>query len=351
MHTLHLNTSSPYDIHIGPGILEHAVDYISNVLSSKKTIVVTDSNVYLLYGCKLCNSLAAHGYEYDTFVFPAGEQSKNLHTLSNLLEFLAAHQLTRSDFIIALGGGVTGDITGFAASVYARGISFVQIPTTLLSAVDASVGGKTAVNLTAGKNLAGSFHQPALVLTDTSIMKALPNHLLSEGAAEIIKCGVLQDAALFDLMCREDWMEHLPEAILRSLEIKRFYVTEDEKDLGLRKFLNLGHTFGHAIEKLSRYSIPHGYAVAIGTAMAASAQKDLCKKIIQANTNCRLPSTTAYDAKQLAEAALLDKKRNGTQVDLILAEEIGRCKMVSLPVENLESLFIDSLETIKELMA
>lgn len=353
MYQVHLDVSKSYDIYIGSGLIQKAGSFLSGIFPRCKVTVITDSNVYPLYAATLGKSLEESGYEYDTFVFPAGEQSKNLSTLSDILEFMADHQMTRSDFVIALGGGVTGDIAGFAAAVYARGIPFVQIPTTLLAAVDSSVGGKTAVDLKAGKNLAGAFHQPALVLTDTDIIADLPAHLLSEGAAEVIKYGVLQDTELFCWMCEKNWQKKLPEIILRSVEMKRSAVMQDEFDTGMRKFLNLGHTFGHAIEKLSDFSVPHGFGVAMGMAIAAGAagKKDVCAEIIRANQNCGLPSLTCHDPFELAQAALTDKKRTGGTVDLIMPEQIGKCIMMKTPVNELEAMFDRGIAMIKELLA
>lgn len=353
MYQVHLDASTSYDIHIGSGLLEKTGSFLSGLFPRCKITIVTDSNVFPLYGAALGKSLAESGYEYDTFVFQAGEQSKTLFTLSDLLEFMADHQMTRSDLVIALGGGVTGDMAGFAAAVYARGIPFVQIPTTLLAAVDSSVGGKTAVDLKAGKNLAGAFHQPSLVLTDTDIIARLPAHLLSEGAAEAIKCGVLQDAELFQWMGEENWKSKLPEIILRCVHIKRNMVMEDEFDTGMRKYLNFGHTFGHAIEKISDFSVPHGFGVAMGMAIAAGAagETEICRAIIRTNQNCGLPSLPQHSASVLARAALTDKKRSGSTVDLILPERIGQCRISKTPVDQLEGLFEKGLCAIKELMA
>ncbi len=352
MYTVHLQASVSYDILIGPGLIGNAGKYIRTVFKPCRACVITDSNVYPLYAQTVCRSLEENGFQYDTYVFPAGEQSKNLATLSDILEFMANQQLTRSDIVVALGGGVTGDMAGFAAAVYARGIPFVQIPTTLLAAVDSSVGGKTAVDLKAGKNLAGAFHQPSLVLTDTDVIAALSPQLLSEGAAEVIKYGVLQDKELFGWMCTDTWKEKLPEIILRSVECKKRMVMEDEFDTGLRKMLNLGHTFGHAIEKCADFSLSHGFGVAIGMAIAAAAagKTGVCKEIIQANTNCGLPSFTHFAPDTLAHAALTDKKRSGSTVDLILPHEIGKCIIATTPVDQLPALFEKGLSTIKELM-
>ena len=352
MYRVHLDASKSYDIFIGSGLIKNAGSYLSRLFPRCRVAVITDSNVYPLYAQTVCQSLAENGFEYDTFVFPAGEQSKNISTLSDMLEFMANCQLTRSDFVLALGGGVTGDMAGFAAAVYARGIPFVQIPTTLLAAVDSSVGGKTAIDLKAGKNLAGAFHQPSLVLTDTDVIAALPAQLLSEGAAEVIKYGVLQDPELFSWMCESTWMKKIPEIILRSVEIKRAMVMEDEQDRGVRKMLNLGHTFGHAIEKCADFSLSHGFGVAIGMAIAAGAagKEEICRRIIAANTACGLPSTCIFSPEELAQAALTDKKRSGSTVDLILPEEIGRCCIQKTPVSELCVLFEKGLSMIKELI-
>jgi 3-dehydroquinate synthetase len=230
------------------------------------------------------------------------------------LEFLAENHLTRSDVIVALGGGVPGDVAGFAAACYARGIRFVQVPTTLLAAVDSSVGGKTAVDLTAGKNLAGAFHQPSLVITDTDVIAALPKNILSDGAAEVIKYGVLYDSALFDTMSRPDWAEHLDDIITACVTHKRNVVAEDEFDNGARAFLNLGHTFGHAVEKCSDFTVSHGCGVAIGMCIAAgAAQKtNVLSAIIRANRNCSLPILSGKTAQELAAAALNAKSAAAT---------------------------------------
>lgn len=352
MYTVHLETSTPYDILIASGLISEAGTLIGNVYSPCKAVVITDSNVHPLYADTVIKSLSKAGFLPVEYVFPAGEQSKTLATLSDILEFMADNQLTRSDIVVALGGGVTGDMAGFASAVYARGISFVQIPTTLLAAVDSSVGGKTAVDLKAGKNLAGAFHQPGLVLTDTDVIRGLSDQLLSEGAGEVIKYGVLQDPELFSWMCEDSWKDRLPEIILRCVEIKKDVVSRDECDNGDRKFLNLGHTFGHAIEKCSDFSIPHGFGVAIGMAIAAGAagKKDVCSQIIRANTNCGLPSFYEGDPATLAAAALTDKKRSGTAIDLILPEAIGKCRMEKTPIEALPCLFEAGLNTIKEIL-
>lgn len=341
MHTVHVNTSRAYDVLIGPGLLSNAGELMRNVIDPCCAAIVTDSTVNTLYGDIIENSLQSAGYSTLRFVFPAGEQNKHLGTLSEIVEFLAENHLTRTDAIVALGGGVTGDMAGFAAAVYARGIRFVQIPTTLLAAVDSSVGGKTAVDLNAGKNLVGAFHQPSLVITDTDVIRALPQELLCDGAAEMIKHGVLADPELFCWMCQPDWVQHIDKIIARNVAIKRDVVNADEFEAGLRQTLNLGHTFGHAIEKCSDFTISHGQGVAVGMVIAAGAANlpEICKEIISANRCCGLPTTSPYSAAELAQAALSDKKRKGDSITLVLPDRIGHCRLEKIDVSRLEDAF------------
>ena len=351
MHTVHVNTSRAYDVLIGPGLLCRTGELMREVIKPCCAAIVTDSTVNVLYGDIVEKSLCDAGYSALRCVFPAGEQNKHFGTLSDIVEFLAENHLTRTDVIVALGGGVTGDMAGFAAAVYARGIRFVQIPTTLLAAVDSSVGGKTAVDLKAGKNLAGAFHQPSLVITDTDVIRALPQELLSDGAAEMIKHGMLSDPELFRRLCQPDWTEHLDEIIARNVSIKRDVVNADEFETGLRQTLNLGHTFGHAIEKCSDFTISHGQGVAIGMVIAAGAanQPEICRAIIAANRSCGLPVQSPYPAKHLAEAALSDKKRKGSSITLVLPEEIGKCRLEKIDVAQLEDAFRRGIAMVEEL--
>ena len=341
MLTVNVQTSQPYDVRIGDGLLSCAGEQIAQVFPFCRLAIVTDTTVDALYGETVEQSLCAAGFSTLRYAFPAGEQHKRLSTLEGILEFLAENHLTRADAIVALGGGVVGDVAGFAAAVYARGIRFIQIPTTLLAAVDSSVGGKTAVDLAAGKNLAGAFHQPSLVLTDPSVIRALPAPLLADGAAEVIKYGVLSDPELFGWMRRPDWVNRLGEIIARCVTIKRDIVILDEFDNGPRRLLNLGHTFGHAIERCSDFRISHGQGVAIGMGIAAGAAglPDVCRAILAANRNCGLPVVSPYPAEQLTDAALSDKKRRGGQIALVLPNRIGECVVKDFPVEQLEDAF------------
>lgn len=340
MRTVTVHTQRPYDIRIGAGILEAAGMLTRDVLKPCRVMLVSDDRVDGLFGQAVRASYEAAGFPVSRFVFPNGEASKNLDTLGSLLNAMARERITRSDLVVALGGGVVGDLAGFAAAAYARGMRFVQIPTTLLAAVDASVGGKTAVDLPAGKNLVGAFWQPSLVLCDTGVLKALPADLLRDGAAEIVKYGVLSAPELFGRMARGQLLETMDETVEACVRIKRDIVAEDERDTGNRQLLNLGHTFGHAVEACSAYTLSHGQSVAIGLAMMARAsarmgmaEPGLVEAVEAALTANELPLASPYGADALLDAALLDKKRQGGSLTLIVPHAVGRCSLHAVPVE------------------
>jgi len=351
MRTVAIRASAPYDVVIGPGLLQTAGGRLREAVPPCAVALVADSTADRLYGGAAAESLARAGYRVLRFSFPAGEGSKNMTVLVSLLEFLAGNCVTRTDCVAALGGGVTGDLAGFAAAVYLRGIRYIQLPTTLLAAVDSSVGGKTAVDLAAGKNLAGAFHQPSLVLCDTDTFRTLPGEVYLDGVAESVKHGVIADPALFACFGTLPEKDRMEEIVARSVAIKGRFVEEDEFDTGARRLLNLGHTAGHAVEKLSGFSVSHGRAVAIGMAIAARAAKrrGLCSaecagRIVETLLSCGLPVVSPYPAEQLAEAALADKKRKGGVIDVIVPREIGRCEAMEIPVGELCAFFQDGME-------
>ena len=340
--TIFVRTAPPYEVVIGPGLLAESGPRLRVLLGPCRIAVLTDSTVAPLYLAPVTASLEAAGFSVCAHVIPAGEAHKNLATLGGALEFLAAERLTRSDCVLALGGGVVGDLAGFAAAVYLRGVRCVQLPTTLLSAVDSSVGGKTAVDLTAGKNLAGAFLQPAAVLCDTDCLKSLPPAVLADGAAEAVKTGVLSDESLFALFETGALSADPAEVIARCVQYKAGVVERDEKELGERKLLNLGHTVGHAIERCSGYAIPHGHAVAAGLAVIARAAEKLgwtdgpiADRIAACLARNGLPTGTDFPAEALAEAALSDKKRAGGSITLVIPRRIGHCELKPLPVSEL----------------
>lgn len=340
--TIPVNTSPPYAVTVGPGLLRQCGGLLRERIPACRVAVVTDSAVAPLYLKTAAESLRAAGFSVSTYAFPAGETSKTMETLSRILEFLAEERLTRTDCIAALGGGVTGDMAGFAAAVYLRGIRCVQLPTTLLSAVDSSVGGKTAIDLAAGKNLAGAFLQPTAVLCDTDCLSTLPPAVFADGAAEAIKTGVLCDESLFSLFENGTLSTDPAEVIARCVAYKAGVVERDEREQGERKLLNLGHTVGHAIEKCSGYTVPHGHAVAAGLAVMARAaevlgwtEEPLSARISACLLKCGLPDTAVYSAEALAHAASADKKRAGDDITLVIPRRIGACALRRIPVSEL----------------
>lgn len=344
MKTVTVNASKRYDIRIGSGLFSTLGEAVQHLGKVQKVCVVSESIVFPLYGSTVLANLQAAGFTVVSFVFPSGEESKNGPTFLELLNFLAENKLTRSDLIVALGGGVVGDLAGFAAASFLRGIRFMQLPTTLLAAVDSSVGGKTAIDLPAGKNLAGAFYQPSLVLCDTDTLNSLPADVFRDGCAEVIKYGVLYDPKLFAHLEEHGLSFDLEAVITRCVELKRDVVMEDEFDTGARMKLNLGHTIGHGVEAKSHFAISHGKAVATGMAIVSRAAVKMgmcdvsaCEKILGLLTRFGLPTHTEYSAEELYAYTLSDKKRSGGSVNLIIPRSIGNCIIVPTPVETLKS--------------
>lgn len=348
MDIITISASRTYKVITDSGLLARSGELIREALGERgeKLCIVADDQVTDLYAGTLETSLQQAGYETVTFTFPHGELSKNWKTLAELLEFLAENQLTRSDALIALGGGISGDLTGFAAASYLRGIQFVQVPTTLLAAVDSSVGGKTGVNLKSGKNLTGAFWQPSLVLFDIDTINTLPYDMLLDGVAEAIKAGAIADRDLFlyiqetEQLTSQEAIAHLSH---RAIEIKREVVEADERDMGVRQLLNFGHTIGHAIEKCSGFSISHGHAIAMGMAIVAKAswelgwsEEDCFIPIAESLRKFRFPLDCPFTAEQLAEAARNDKKRMGDSISLVIPVTLGNCSLKKFPVSDLE---------------
>ena len=351
IRTIPVRTSPAYTVQIAPGLLNRCGSLLQAMLPPCRMAVITDDTVAPLYLERVVRSLTDAGFAVVSYVFPAGEAHKNMDTLSAILEFLAREHLTRTDCVAALGGGVVGDMAGFAAAVYLRGIRYVQLPTTLLAAVDSSVGGKTAIDLAAGKNLAGAFLQPAAVLCDTECLQSLPADVFADGAAEAIKTGVLSDESLFALFEDGTLTAAPADVIARCVAYKAGVVERDETEQGERKLLNLGHTVGHAIEKCSGFCIPHGHAVAAGLAVMARAaerlgwtQEPIAGRIAACLAKNDLPTGTDFSAQDLARAALSDKKRAGDTITIVVPRRIGTCQLHKLPVAELEHLIGAGLE-------
>lgn len=350
MRKVTVKASRTYDVLIGNGLLPTLGEEVRKVCKAAKAAIVSDTNVHPLYGRVAAASLAKAGLEVVEFVIPAGEESKNGTVYLELVNFLAENQMTRSDCLIALGGGVVGDLTGFAAATFLRGIAYIQVPTTLLAAVDSSVGGKTAIDLPAGKNLCGAFCQPRLVLCDLDTLDTLSEDIFRDGCAEVIKYGILYDPELFSHLEAHGLSFHREDVVARCVELKRDVVMEDEFDTGARMKLNLGHTIGHGVEAQSRFTVSHGKAVAIGMAIVAraAAREGICPEsvrdqILEVITAFGLPTDTNYTADALYKSALSDKKRSGGRVDLIVPAAIGDCEILPTPVEKLRSFIEEGL--------
>lgn len=331
MKKLTVNVGKGYDILIEKGILANCGDYIKNVSSAKKVVIISDSNVAPLYLDTVNSSIKSAGYECFDYIFPAGEQSKTTSTVIKMVEFMAENELTRGDLVVALGGGVTGDMAGFASAIYLRGVDFVQIPTSLLAQVDSSVGGKTAVDLPQGKNLCGSFHQPILVLIDTNTLDTLSPHFFSDGLAEAIKMGCIKSASLFEKIEQKDAHDIIDDIVYECDMLKAGVVERDEKEHGERAQLNFGHTAGHAIEKLHNFTtISHGEAVGIGMVLITKAQEN--NGTLEKGTSDRIANVLQkYDLMiedtnpldDIVSAMNADKKRTGTGINFTFIHSIG----------------------------
>jgi 3-dehydroquinate synthase len=332
-----------YQIKVGAGLLARLGAECAALKLGQRCAVITDANVGKKFAAAAVKSLSKSGFAPVLITVPAGEKSKSLATVEKCYDALARHRLERQSFIVALGGGVVGDLAGFVAATYLRGIPFVQVPTTLLAQVDSSVGGKTGVNLRAGKNLVGAFYQPRLVLCDLDALKTLPRREYVSGFAEVIKYGIIYDAVLFAQLernlaklLRRD-AQILRDVIARCCEIKADVVGQDETESGLRAILNFGHTIGHAIENSSGYGkYLHGEAIAIGQVAAARLSQKLLglssgevsrveKLFVQAGLPVKIKLSPAQRRKLFA-AMKLDKKASGGEVKFVLAEKIGRVR-------------------------
>lgn len=354
--TIHIDTARPYDVHIGAGILEDLGQLLPEKLlrtagDGGRAVLITDENVGPLYEERVAELLSGLGFDVLKARVPAGETAKSGQWYLRMLSFLAQNHVSRRDVLFALGGGVVGDLTGFLAASYQRGTSFVQLPTTLLSAVDSSVGGKTAINLPEGKNLVGAFYQPEAVIMDIKTLDTLEPSVFADGCAEVIKYGMIWDEKLFRLLedqvlpRRRQDEDLLTEVTCRCVDIKRQVVVQDELDKGHRNLLNFGHTIGHSIEKNSGFEISHGSAVAMGMAMVTEAAETA--GICQAGTGAALrillesyglPARAPFTTEQLLEGMLSDKKIEGQKINLILPRKIGECFIEHMTVGEAQKL-------------
>ena len=343
--------SRSYNVHVGCGILDGIGAVTRAAGGGERACIITETNVGPLYAARVEASLAEAGYQVSTLTFPAGEQNKRLSTLETLLEGLAKAELTRDDVVIALGGGVTGDMAGLAAAMYLRGIQVVQAPTSLLAMVDSSVGGKVAVDLAHGKNLCGFFWQPSAVVADVECLHSISRELYTDSIGEVVKHAVLADPATLEELTRrpmngEGYPDELIASIVaRNVSIKRDVVNADEKERGLRQTLNLGHTIGHGIEAASDFALGHGSSVAAGLCCMARAActKGWCKPetrdaIIAAMAAQGLPTDTDLDHDVIFDYMTHDKKRHGDTMNIVVPEQIGRVGVRKVTLAELREL-------------
>lgn len=352
MTSVKVTVSGTYEVRIGAGLLDQLGEALGALAQSRTALLVSDDTVNALYGERAVRALETNGFTVKKFVFPHGETSKNGETYLRLVQFAAEQRLTRADTIVALGGGVVGDLAGFAAATYLRGVRLVQVPTTLLAAVDSSVGGKTAIDLPAGKNLVGAFYQPSLVLCDYELLRTLPQDVFADGCAEVIKYSILGSPTLYEHLVEKGLQFDMERVIAECVAMKRNVVCDDEFDTGRRQLLNLGHTVAHGIEACSGYKIPHGRAVAAGLAIItrAAAAKGLCDpacvQAVETVLNAfGLPIDSAFTAEELTDRAQSDKKRSGGTITLIIPRAVGQCDLMPIPVAELGGWITAGLRT------
>ena len=351
MNQITIKTSHPYDIFIGRGLLGQAGEYIRKISRCKKAAIITDDIVASHYLKEVEGSLKQAGMETCAHIFPNGEASKCHATLLEVYEFLTQNELTRSDLMVALGGGVVGDLAGFAAATYLRGIDFVQIPTTFLAQIDSSVGGKTAVDTPHGKNLVGAFHQPVLVLCDLDTLSTLPDENFKDGVGEAIKYGMIKDAHLFEILRKGECREHLLEVVTTCIDIKRAVVENDELDKGERMLLNFGHTVGHAVENHMNYQLTHGKCVGVGMAVITKAaaeagigSMEIYHAVKEALKAYNMPYKLDIDYDTALNACLSDKKRDRDEIRCILIRKIGEGYVSTMKASDFKPFALKGVE-------
>ncbi|MSS78467.1 3-dehydroquinate synthase [Anaerococcus sp. AGMB00486] len=338
---LRVDLDKPYDIEINAGSINCLNRYLKENYKNSKILLVSDDLVFNIHKEKILKEL--DGFFYKTYILKNGESSKNTENLIEMLEFAAKNEYRRSDLVLAFGGGVVGDITGLFSNLYLRGLDFIAIPTTFLSAIDSSVGGKTAVNLKEGKNLCGTFYQPKKVFIDTDFLKTLSDYTFNDGLAEAIKYAMIRDKSLLKKLMQEKIdknYENLPLVIKSCLDIKREVVREDEKDLGIRQILNYGHTFGHAIEKKSNFKIGHGHAVALGMLiMVKYFNEDFYNDFLKLLEKYGLYDNIDFNTEEILKLCMVDKKSRKDRITIIAVKEIGSCELIEIGLKDLRKIY------------
>lgn len=356
MKKIYINTSKPYEILLDFGSLPKIAETIKEKIGGKKIVIVSDSKVFKLYGDIVVGALSKSGYKVFNFVFNSGEENKTMSTYQKIVNFLSEHQLSREDILMSLGGGVVGDVSGFAAATYKRGINWVQVPTSLIAMVDSSIGGKVAVNLPQGKNLLGDFYQPSLVFIDYNVLATLPTKEFRNGMGEVIKYSLLDE----NLNNRLKSMPAIDKIIERCIAIKKHLVEKDEFDKKERRVLNLGHTIGHSIESASNYKIPHGYAVALGLYLISKISLDMGimpeEYFIDLTTTLKKYGFSLefpYNSATLMKYITSDKKAGTKGLNLIIPKTHGKVMLAFKTFDNfkvmLENALLNQSETMEHL--
>ncbi|MBR4470647.1 MAG: 3-dehydroquinate synthase [Erysipelotrichaceae bacterium] len=346
MKRITVSCSRRYDVIIGNDLIDHISSFLNDFNLGNNILVITDDNVSPLYSDIVLKDLNQN-YQTSKYVLPNGESSKNIDHLYQILNHLSENHFHRNDTILALGGGVVTDISGLVAALYMRGINLVMVPTTLLGMVDASIGGKTAIDLNSGKNLVGTFYQPLTVICDVDIIRKLPKSIFKEGMAEVIKYNVIEDCPIISYINNDTFMEHLEEVIEYCISIKAKIVSEDEYERkGLRKLLNAGHTFAHALENISDYQISHGIAVGTGLVYEATLSEylglcdhDTVQQIRKAIQKYDLLIPLEYDLNHIVNHMKLDKKNEDANISFILPTTLGKCIERKLSIEEVKQAY------------
>lgn len=335
-----------YPLYIQRGQLDTIGQKIKESFPKSKVVIISDDKVFSIYGKRVEENIKAQGLTVNSIILDQGEKSKSLSTMQHVFDKLIEYETSRTDILVALGGGVVGDLTGFVASCYLRGVKYIQVPTSLLAQVDSSIGGKTAINLDQGKNLVGAFYHPSMVIIDAAVLETLDDENFACGMAEVIKTSLIMDKDLFEKLkeynSRATIQPILSEVIETCCKNKLYVVQQDEKDTGLRLTLNFGHTLGHALEKCDGVHIPHGHAVAIGMAVITQSSEKLgyTKKgtydeIVELLKSFSLPyEMIDANIKEIFEFAKRDKKTFNAQLKLILLEEVGKCFIKPIALEE-----------------
>jgi len=347
MSKIAINTNPSYDVIVEDNLLNSIDKYLLEYLSPCKICIITDSTINSLYANKVKQIIENAGFLTSKIVFPPGEHSKSLANYTNIIEAIGNEGLTKSDCIIALGGGVVGDLAGFVASSYMRGIKYIQIPTSYLAALDSSVGGKTGINLLRGKNLVGSFWNPLMVLCDPTVFNTLPTVKRMDGIAEAVKSAVVTDKTLLEPIKSNSYTY----VIERCVSIKKSIVEADQFEESLRQLLSFGHLIGHAIEKLSGYSVSHGHAIAAGMVFEARAaykmhltDNDISIELEELLYSLGFNTEVNYSVEELFQYAIMSKRINKNMINVIVPMEIGKCKLAKLDLDDLKEYLINGKE-------